>query len=215
MSLLEVLVAAAIVGVVAALLAVALARGKQESYGTIALSNLRQAGVALHLYATDHDSQFVRDNLDPLIDGGYVRDSRVMMTPGDPYEDGYGLAFERVWMKSTAVHPTSYNSLFTFLPALQIPKFKSWSRFLDVCPNPGLIVSLVHPSGAKPIYPKGDDRGAGPGTFLGPALRFRLDGSVKRGRFDLVVNSPTLRSIEGAQIFCEDFPSMSTWLAEP
>lgn len=214
-SLVEVLVVAAVAAVLSALVASALVRGKREAFGTVALSNLRQAGSALLLYSSDNDSRFVPNDLDPLVDGGYVVEPKVMMTPGDPYTDGYGLAFERTWMNSDAVRPTSYNSLFSFLPALGVPRRKSWDRFLERCPNPGLMVSLVHPSGAVPLYGKGDHRGAGPGTFLGPALRFRLDGSVKRGRFDMVVESPKSRSIEGAHIFCEGFPAASAWLAEP
>jgi prepilin-type processing-associated H-X9-DG protein/prepilin-type N-terminal cleavage/methylation domain-containing protein len=54
-SLLELLVVMAVIAALAALLFPALARAKAKTRGIICLNNLKQWGLATHLYANDHD----------------------------------------------------------------------------------------------------------------------------------------------------------------
>ena len=53
-TLIELLVVIAIIGILAALLLPTIAKAKQKAWQTIDLNNLKQMGVAVHLYTTDN-----------------------------------------------------------------------------------------------------------------------------------------------------------------
>jgi prepilin-type processing-associated H-X9-DG protein len=53
--LLELLVVIAVIGILAALVVPAMARARSAGKSTVCLGNLRQWGLATHLYATDHE----------------------------------------------------------------------------------------------------------------------------------------------------------------
>lgn len=56
-TLIELLVVIAIIGILASLLLPALARAKAKSKDLTCLNNLKQAGVAIHMYADEHDGK--------------------------------------------------------------------------------------------------------------------------------------------------------------
>lgn len=91
-TLIELLVVIAVLGVLAALLAPALAASRCRARSAACASNLRQIGVALQLYSDDHDGDFPftthgRPHADSWVYtlAGYLANvDRVRISPGDP-----------------------------------------------------------------------------------------------------------------------------------
>src|SRR5258707_284770 len=84
-TLIELLMVIAIISILAALLLPALAGAKERARTIVCLSNLKQIGVAIHLYAQDHSDYLVPAEYDPykefpfregwptiLVNGNYV-----------------------------------------------------------------------------------------------------------------------------------------------
>ena len=77
-TLVELLVVIAIIAVLAALLLPALAGAKKKAYMTHCLSNLRQSGIALNLYANDQEAYPMASSADGL--GNWQRALRPLAT---------------------------------------------------------------------------------------------------------------------------------------
>ena len=69
-TLIELLVVIAIIGVLAAILFPVFARARDKANQTVSLSNVRQLGLGLLMYANDFDSVFPIETEVPPINGG-------------------------------------------------------------------------------------------------------------------------------------------------
>ncbi len=95
-TLIELLVVIAIIAILAALLLPVIAKSKEQGRSAACLSNLRQVGVALQLYAQDHDNKVptlfdVAAGVPPtndltrmeLVLSNYLGNVRVLLCPSD------------------------------------------------------------------------------------------------------------------------------------
>jgi hypothetical protein len=199
-TVMELLIVIGILIGLAALILPALAEARRRPYQTVAVSRIHQTGVALFLYSGDNDAKYVPGALDPLVDGKYIVDRRILMAPGDPYSDGYGFLWQRNWNHRSICRHTSYESMFADMPG----NFFHLDDLLQHCANPGVIVSRIVPGPPGILYPEGSVSGSP--LILGPILRFHLDGSVKCGRYDLHIIDANNRGWSDKNKFCEDFP---------
>ncbi|MDX2064284.1 MAG: type II secretion system protein [Fimbriimonadaceae bacterium] len=187
-SFIELLVTIAIVAILVALTFPAFNEVRRESYRGVATSVLRQAGMAVKLYQSDHDDEYPRSKLDGLVTGGYLTGRDFLLLPGDPHPDGFGNHIsncEGPKQTSFTQVRTSIEHLFGFDGA--------GKRFLDHMvrphdPNPGILIAR--------IYGDRDTQSACSSLeFTGKLLRLREDGSVERGYYREWTR-------EGAQAVC-------------
>ena len=88
-TLLELLCVIAIIGILAALLLPAIGQGKSRAKRIACINNLRQAGIAFHEFAHDHDGKFPMEV--PAAQDGALEDTRSAEASGNELSVSYRL----------------------------------------------------------------------------------------------------------------------------
>ncbi len=201
-TVLELLLAMAILVGLLALLIPGFSSAKDDSYRTTSLSNLRQVGMALLLYEGDHDGLAPTTNLDPLVAEKYVTDNRIFLSHWDNIKDGFGVAVQK-WICENGPNrhlvakacPANWLTRTSFeYDSLMVAQWSRSNKFQKECDRLALVVNRVN----RPVPP------AEVHVFgmQGRVQRFMSDGSAKASYWGVESTGPRERSISYLKLFC-------------
>jgi prepilin-type N-terminal cleavage/methylation domain-containing protein/prepilin-type processing-associated H-X9-DG protein len=139
-TLIELLVVIAIIAILAAILFPVFARAKAKAIQSNCLSNLKQIGLGLNMYATDYDGRLPlamdpagglsnwpwREGLRP-----YIKNNMILVCPGNPWDWGLAAAAEgSMW--------STYGYNIDFCSSLNTSRISNSSELMVVTDSSGL-----------------------------------------------------------------------------
>ena len=174
-TLMETLVAIAIVLLIAAILFPVLSEAKRAGIRSESIAHLRQIGVAIELYRNDSDGKFGFEHLDPYVESGRLKNRGLLVSRADIFDNGYGhkLSECRDGLRAMETE-TSYEALFS------TKHFFDYVKTVDA--NAAILVDRTHGSRFE----------SADGTckqieffYSGRILRLYEDSSVKTAKFSI------------------------------
>jgi prepilin-type N-terminal cleavage/methylation domain-containing protein len=174
-TLMETLVAIAIVLLIAAILFPVLSEAKRAGIRSESIAHLRQIGVAIELYRTDSDGKFGFEHLDPYVESGHIKNRGLLVSRADLFDSGYGHTLSECRDGLRAMETeTSYEVLFS------TKHFFDYVKTVDA--NAAILVDRTH--GSKFEDADGTCRQI-EFFYSGRILRLYEDSSVKTANFSI------------------------------
>jgi len=181
-TLVELLTALAIIGVLATLLTTALSTAKRKARQTACTSNLRQISLALNMYLEDHEKR--PNNFAVLVSAKYLGAAGALRCPEDKIGNWGGLVEAPnalVGPPLTLVADKSANPATDSNPSVPYSYLHplrwddvAWDRLMKSDPSAGIAVCQLHGLGKQ--NPSAPDIH----NFQGLILRAQRDGAVVR-----------------------------------
>ena len=158
------------------------ARVREEGRRTTCLSNIRQIGMALHMYHQDYEEFPVA--LQTLRSSGYIRTSELMQCLSDPFIQGWGRVAATQIQGGKPVEGTEEKISYLFGKHFLTPS--CWQKVQND-PRGSLVICQMHGQRVSVFsseMPKSYDQ------WEGRVMRLQTDGSVKNLNFIWKRNPP-------------------------
>ncbi len=177
LTLFEVVVCLAVVGLLIGLLIPVLEMARREGRRGAATSNGHQIHLALSLYREQSDGSFPHSGLTNIAPAGLLSDESVLFAQGDPFPQGFGRAVNECRGGSKGLRsPVSWESLDDGKAGSMNRRYSELIDKYD--PNPGLLALRVY--GDRNVTVRETCDLGRTMLFMGSYLRVRSDGSIQR-----------------------------------
>lgn len=195
LTLVEVMVAVVIVGLLAALLFGLAREARREGFRASATSDGRQLYVAMSLYA-EHAERWHHGPMDDFVASGHLNDARLLRVATDTLPLGYGGEILRraTLFRYDSVHPVSWETHFRGSRQSVEDQYRTVAKFDE---NPGILALRVLGTkndlrtrmGANLVF-----------LYTGPMLRVRRDGSIQRAHYPVISYAGTNGDLGGKRV---------------
>jgi prepilin-type N-terminal cleavage/methylation domain-containing protein len=142
-TLVEVLAVVVIIGLLCGLLLPVLAAAREKARQGRCISNLRQLGQAFIMYMHDYEERPLR--VRSLADGGYIRDSAILLCPNDPVGNWGGIYYDEVRRPHMSPDPIRYS----YITGLSSEQW-IWDERMKAGESAGIAICQLHGSKLVP-----------------------------------------------------------------
>ena len=176
-TLIELLTVIAIIAILATLLMTTLSSVKRKAREAVCTSNLRQIGIALHLYLEDFGKRPA--NLQMLASAKYLGDGKVLACPADRSAAGSATAADSDAKQTVgSLTPDTPPSIKVSYRHPLAWSDDEWNRLMQAQTRAGVVVCSLHDIAAASRNP--NETGT---PVEGLILRGQLDGTVVRRHY--------------------------------